>query len=47
MDSYMVPTEDLILANGELRLLEVDKALLLPIRTMIRFVFTGADVIHS
>lgn len=44
-DSYMKPTEDLEL--GELRLLEVDNELVLPISTNIRILVTGADVIHS
>jgi hypothetical protein len=43
----MRPEEDLIPENNELRLLEVDHALLLPVRTSVRLVFTGADVIHS
>jgi len=44
-DSYMVPTEDLEL--GDLRLLQVDNELYLPISTNIRILVTGADVIHS
>jgi heme/copper-type cytochrome/quinol oxidase subunit 2 len=45
MDSYMTPVEDLKVE--EVKLLTVDNALLLPMKTMLRFVFTGADVIHS
>ena len=45
MDSYMVPKDEL--GPESFKLLEVDNALLLPYRTTIRFVFTGADVIHS
>jgi cytochrome c oxidase subunit 2 len=40
----MIPTEDLEL--GELRLLEVDKAPTLPIKTHIRLLITSADVLH-
>jgi len=35
------------LLPGDLRLLEVDRVLLLPSLTQIRLNFTGADVIHS
>jgi heme/copper-type cytochrome/quinol oxidase subunit 2 len=35
------------LQPGDLRLLEVDRVLLLPVATQIRLNFTGADVIHS
>jgi len=44
-DSYMVYEEDLI--KGELRLLEVDMSVILPVRTIIRLLLTSADVIHS
>nr|YP_010889961.1 cytochrome c oxidase subunit II [Chuniphyes multidentata]WJJ69922.1 cytochrome c oxidase subunit 2 [Chuniphyes multidentata] len=44
-ESYMTPTEDLQI--GQLRLLEVDRSILLPINTNIRVIVTGADVIHS
>ena len=44
-DSYMVPDDDLF--NTALRLLDVDRVLLLPLAVVIRFVFSGADVIHS
>jgi cytochrome c oxidase subunit 2 len=43
-DSYMV-TED-SLSNGQLRLLEVDNSLLLPILTHIRILITATDVLH-
>lgn len=51
-DSYMQPTEDLMTKddNGafyNLRLLEVDAPLYLPIRTHIRVIVTSADVLHS
>jgi len=41
----MISTEDL--QPGELRLLEVDKALVLPIKTHIRVLVSASDVIHS
>nr|YP_009104308.1 cytochrome c oxidase subunit II [Solenosmilia variabilis]AGJ71848.1 cytochrome c oxidase subunit 2 [Desmophyllum pertusum]AGJ71861.1 cytochrome c oxidase subunit 2 [Desmophyllum pertusum]AIU56238.1 cytochrome c oxidase subunit II [Solenosmilia variabilis]AIU56253.1 cytochrome c oxidase subunit II [Solenosmilia variabilis] len=44
-DSYMVPSSDLI--SGKNRLLEVDQKLVVPIGTHIRFLVTGADVLHS
>ena len=44
-DSYMVNTRSL--DRGELRLLEVDKRMVLPVETHVRLVVTGADVIHS
>jgi len=43
-DSYMVPEEDLV--KGELRLLEVDRRVVLPIETHIRLLITSADVLH-
>ena len=44
-DSYMVQEEDIV--EGDLRLLEVDKALHLPSGVQIRMNFTSVDVIHS
>lgn len=44
-DSYMLPTEDL--DKGQLRLLEVDERVVLPINTHIRVIVTAADVLHS
>lgn len=44
-DSYMVPTSDLVV--GDLRLLEVDSRVVLPVNTHVRVIVTGADVIHS
>lgn len=44
-DSYMLPESDLEL--GDLRLLEVDNRLILPIDTHVRILVTSADVIHS
>lgn len=44
-DSYMIPEEDLEL--GQLRLLEVDNRVVLPINTHVRMIITSADVLHS
>ena len=44
-DSYMIPEEDL--QNGDLRLLEVDKKLWLPVYTHVRVLITAIDVLHS
>jgi len=44
-DSYMVPEDDLEL--GQLRLLEVDNRVVLPIQTHVRVIITAADVLHS
>nr|YP_009325880.1 cytochrome c oxidase subunit 2 [Choreocolax polysiphoniae]APC24872.1 cytochrome c oxidase subunit 2 [Choreocolax polysiphoniae] len=44
-DSYMIPEEDLFL--GQLRLLEVDNHLVIPIQTNIRVIVSAADVLHS
>jgi cytochrome c oxidase subunit 2 len=35
------------LERGDLRLLEVDNRLVLPVGCHVRFIVTGADVIHS
>ena len=43
-DSYMMPTSDL--TEGEIRLLEVDNKVVVPVNTQVRVVVTGADVIH-
>ena len=43
-DSYMIPTSDL--EEGDLRLLEVDNKIVVPVNTQVRVVITGADVIH-
>lgn len=43
-DSYMIPEDDLEL--GQLRLLEVDNRVVLPINTPIRLILTSADVLH-
>lgn len=44
-DSYLVPEDELEI--GELRLLEVDNRVVLPINTHIRVLVTAADVLHS
>ena len=44
-DSYMIPTEEL--KEGELRLLEVDNRIVVPVDTHVRVVMTSGDVIHS
>ena len=44
-DSYMIPTSDL--KTGDLRLLEVDNRLIVPIQTQVRVLVTAADVLHS
>ncbi len=41
----MIPTTDL--SSGDLRLLEVDNRLVVPIQTQVRVLVTGADVLHS
>lgn len=46
IDSYMVQTEDLT-TSGLPRLLEVDKRLVLPLKTKIRVVTHSTDVIHA
>lgn len=45
IDSYTLGEEDLI--DGQLRLLDVDNRLYLPILTPIRLLITADDVIHS
>jgi cytochrome c oxidase subunit 2 len=44
-DSYMLSTDDLTI--GDLRLLEVDNAIVLPINTHVRVIVTATDVLHS
>lgn len=44
-DSYMIAEEDLEL--GQLRLLEVDNRVILPINTHVRVLITSTDVIHA
>lgn len=44
-ESYIVP-EDL-LEEGQLRILETDTSIVLPVDTHVRFIVTSADVIHD
>ena len=44
-DSYMIPEEDLSL--GQLRLLEVDNRMVIPVNTHIRVIVSASDVLHS
>ena len=44
-DSYMVPESDL--EDGQLRLLDVDNNVVLPVDTNVRFIVSGGDVLHS
>lgn len=44
-DSYIIPTNDLSI--GDTRLIETDNNLIIPIKTQIRIITTGADVIHA
>ena len=45
LESHMIETSDLVL--GDIRLLEVDNPLILPVETNIRLLITSRDVIHS
>lgn len=44
-DSYMIPTEDL--EEGQLRQLEVDSRVIVPVNTHLRFIITASDVLHD
>nr|YP_009944480.1 cytochrome c oxidase subunit 2 [Osmundea sinicola]QFR99774.1 cytochrome c oxidase subunit 2 [Osmundea sinicola] len=44
-DSYMISEEDL--ESGQLRLLEVDNRIILPLQTHVRVIVTAVDVLHS
>ena len=44
-DSYMIPEADLEL--GQLRLLDVDNRLIVPVNTHIRFIVSSTDVLHD
>jgi len=44
-ESYMVPTDEL--TPGDLRLLEVDNRVVVPVHRVIRVLITAGDVIHS
>jgi len=43
-ESYMLPEDELNV--GDLRLLEVDNRVVLPVKTHIRFIITASDVLH-
>lgn len=43
-DSYMITEEDL--QEGQVRLLEVDNPVVLPVKTHVRVLVTSADVLH-
>ena len=44
-DSYMVQSQDI--QENQLRLLEVDNRLVLPVETHLRAIISSADVLHS
>jgi cytochrome c oxidase subunit 2 len=46
-DSYMIDANDLVSDSAQLRLLEVDNRVVLPVETHIRVLVTAADVLHS
>ena len=43
--SYLIPDSDLEL--GQFRLLDVDNKVVIPVDTHVRFIVTGADVLHD
>lgn len=44
-DSNIIPDDQL--KPGQLRLLEVDNQIIVPVKTTVRLLFTAADVLHS
>lgn len=44
-DSNLIPDDQL--KKGQLRLLEVDNQIVIPVATTVRLLLTGADVVHS
>lgn len=44
-DSYIIPVD--MLEPGQLRMLDVDNRLIIPVDTHVRFIVTAADVIHD
>lgn len=46
-NAYMIPEKDIDPAKGQLRLLETDNEVVVPIDTVIRVQLTGNDVIHA
>jgi len=45
LESYLIPECDL--EEGQLRLLDVDNRLIVPVNTHIRFIVTSTDVLHD
>jgi cytochrome c oxidase subunit 2 len=45
LESYLIPESDL--EEGQLRLLDVDNRLIVPVNTHIRFIVTSTDVLHD
>lgn len=43
----MIPEDELLQEQGQLRLLEVDNPIYLPIDTHVRLIVTSEDVLHS
>jgi len=46
-DSNMIPDEDIDVSKGQIRLLEVDNRVVIPVDTTIRVLMTADDVIHN
>ena len=46
-DAFMIPDEDIDAEAGQLRLLETDNRVVVPIDTNIRLLTTASDVIHA
>jgi cytochrome c oxidase subunit 2 len=46
-DALMIPDAEIDPAKGQLRLLETDNRLVIPVNTKIRLLITATDVIHS
>jgi len=46
-DALMVPENEIDPSKGQLRLLETDNRLVIPVNTKIRLLITATDVIHS
>jgi cytochrome c oxidase subunit 2 len=46
-DSNMIPDEEIDVSKGQIRLLEVDNRIAIPVDTTIRVIMTSEDVIHN
>jgi cytochrome c oxidase subunit 2 len=46
-DSYIKPDEEIDASKGEMRLLEVDNRIVIPVDTTVRVLVTAADVNHN